>query len=72
MRGLKLSKLGGSNIRNGLLAVQLVAAILMISGSLIIKNQIEFINSKDLGFEKENLMVMNISGEPFKIANSNP
>ena len=65
LRGLKLSKLGGSNIRNGLLAVQLVAAILMISGSLIIKNQIEFINSKDLGFEKENLMVMDISGEPF-------
>ena len=63
LRGLKLSKLGGSNLRNGLLGVQLMATILMISGSLIIRNQIQFLKDKDLGFDKENLMVLDIVGQ---------
>ena len=63
LRGLKLAKLGGSNLRNGLLGLQLIAAILMISGSLIIKSQIEFLKNKDLGFKQENLMVMEIVGQ---------
>lgn len=63
LRGLKLSKLGGSNLRNGLLAVQLVATVIMISGSLIIRNQIQFLKNKDLGFDKENLMVLDIVGQ---------
>lgn len=62
LKGLKLSKLGGSNIRNGLLAVQLIAAIVMISGSIIIKSQITFLKEKDLGFKKDNLLVVDIDG----------
>ena len=63
LRGLKLTKLGGSNLRNGLLGVQLVATVLLISGSLIIRNQIQFLKDKDLGFDKENLMVLEIAGQ---------
>ena len=62
LKGLKLSKLGGNNIRNGLLAVQLVAAIVMISGSLVIKHQITFLKEKDLGFKQDNLMVLEVDG----------
>ncbi|MGW8121741.1 FtsX-like permease family protein [Roseivirga echinicomitans] len=62
LKGLKLSKLGGNNIRNGLLAVQLIAAIVMISGSLIIKHQITFLKEKDLGFKQDNLMVLEVDG----------
>jgi putative ABC transport system permease protein len=63
LRGLKLSKLGGSNLRNGLLGVQLVATVILISGSLIIRNQIQFLKDKDLGFDQENLMVLEIVGQ---------
>jgi putative ABC transport system permease protein len=62
LKGLKLNKLGGSNMRNGLLGVQLVAAILMISGSMIIKKQITFLKEKDLGFEQENILVVDANG----------
>ncbi|WP_323755444.1 ABC transporter permease [Roseivirga sp.] len=62
LKGLKLSKLGGNNIRNGLLAVQLIAAIVMISGSLVIKHQITFLKEKDLGFKQDNLMVLEVDG----------
>ena len=60
LKGLKTTKLGGSSVRNGLLAVQFVAAILMISGSIIIKNQISFLKNKDLGFKQENLLVVEV------------
>jgi putative ABC transport system permease protein len=60
LKGLKLSTLGGNNIRNSLLALQLIAAIVMISGSLIIKNQIAFLKEKDLGFKQDNLLVVDI------------
>lgn len=62
LKGLKLSKLGGNNVRNGLLAVQLIAAIVMISGSLVIKHQITFLKEKDLGFKQNNLMVLEVDG----------
>ncbi|KOF02436.1 hypothetical protein OB69_11670 [Roseivirga seohaensis subsp. aquiponti] len=62
LKGLKLSKLGGNNVRNGLLAVQLIAAIVMISGSLVIKHQITFLKEKDLGFKQDNLMVLEVDG----------
>ena len=62
LKDLKLSKLGGNNIRNGLLAVQLIAAIVMISGSLVIKHQITFLKEKDLGFKQDNLMVLEVDG----------
>ena len=65
LRGLKLTKLGGSNLRNGLLGVQLVATVLLISGSLIIRNQIQFLKDKDLGFDKDNLMVLEIVGQTY-------
>ena len=62
LKGLKLSKLGGNNVRNGLFAVQLIAAIVMISGSLVIKHQITFLKEKDLGFKQDNLMVLEVDG----------
>ena len=65
LRGLKLSKLGGSNLRNGLLGVQLVATVILISGSLIIRNQIQFLKDKDLGFDQDNLMVLTIVGQTY-------
>lgn len=61
LKGTSQKKLGGAFIRNSLLAVQLVAAIVMVSGSLIISNQISFLKNKDLGFRKDNLVMIDLN-----------
>lgn len=61
LKGSGQKKLGGAFIRNSLLAVQLVAAIVMVSGSLIISNQISFLKNKDLGFSKDNLVMIDLN-----------
>lgn len=60
LKGMNPKKLGGAFIRNGLLGIQFVAAIIMISGSLIIKNQITFLKNKDLGFHQDNLVIVDL------------
>lgn len=60
LKGINPKKLGGAFIRNGLLGIQFVAAIIMISGSLIIKNQITFLKNKDLGFQQDNLVIVDL------------
>lgn len=61
LKGTSQKKLGGAFIRNSLLAVQLVAAIVMVSGSLIINDQVSFLKNKDLGFRQDNLMVIDLN-----------
>ena len=45
-------------LRNGLITVQFVISIFMISGSIIVSQQMSFMTGKDLGFNKDNLMVI--------------
>lgn len=61
LKGTGQKKIGGALIRNSLLAVQLVAAIVMVSGSLIISNQISFLKNKDLGFRQDNLVMIDLN-----------
>jgi len=60
LKGQGGKKIGGAKIRMALLGVQFIAAVIMISGSLIISDQIRFIKNKDLGFSAENLVVIDI------------
>lgn len=53
---LKTSK--GNWLRNGLVVFQFGIAIVLISGTLIINDQIQFIQSTSLGFDKENVLVL--------------
>ncbi|WP_296705367.1 ABC transporter permease [Algoriphagus sp.] len=53
---LKTSK--GNWLRNGLVVFQFGIAIVLISGTLIINEQINFIQSTSLGFDKENVLVL--------------
>ena len=45
-------------LRNGLVVFQFGIAIILISGTLIINDQINFITSTSLGFAKENVLVL--------------
>jgi len=51
---------GGGNywIRSGLVILQFVISISLISATLIVFNQLEYVRTKDLGFDKEQLVVV--------------
>lgn len=49
---------GEKSIRNGLVISQFVISIGLIIATLIINQQVGFIQQKDLGFEKENVLVI--------------
>ena len=61
LKGIGQKKIGGSFVRSGLLSVQLISAIVMVSGSLIISGQISYLKNKDLGFRQDNLVVIGLS-----------
>jgi putative ABC transport system permease protein len=49
---------GGAGLRSVLLTFQFVVAIFLISGVAIVLRQVDHMKSKDLNFEKDNVMVM--------------
>jgi len=60
LKGSGGKKISGAKVRMALLGVQFIAAVIMISASLIISDQIRFIKNKDLGFSAENLVMIDI------------
>ncbi|OEK04738.1 ABC transporter permease [Roseivirga misakiensis] len=53
---------GGSfRVRQGLVILQFVLGIFMIISTLVVSNQMSFIQSKDLGFNEENLVTIDIN-----------
>ena len=60
------SKSKGKNIsllQRVLVIAQFTASIILISSSLVIKKQIQFIRTKDLGFNKENMIYVSPRGK---------
>ncbi len=55
---------GGGNywIRGGLVVLQFAISIALISATLIVFTQLNYVRSKDLGFEKEQLIVVERAG----------
>lgn len=63
----KLEVTGGRNwLRNGLVIFQFGIAIILIAGTLIINRQINYIQSTSLGFQKENVLVLERFGNQEK------
>ncbi|MBM3435173.1 MAG: FtsX-like permease family protein [Bacteroidetes bacterium] len=53
-------------LRRILVVVQFFIAIFMIIGTIVVSAQIHFLKNKDLGFDKENLVVMEIQDSTFR------
>lgn len=51
-------------LRKALVGVQLVLSIFLISSTLIMRNQLRFLQNKDLGFNKEQLAVVQLNVPP--------
>ncbi|MFT3705377.1 MAG: ABC transporter permease [Agriterribacter sp.] len=55
----------GGNLffRNGLVVVQFVVSIVLLAGTAVVFKQLNYIKSMNLGFERSNLLYMQMSGE---------
>lgn len=53
-----------SMLRRGLVVVQFAISILMITGTLFIIQQLNYIHNKDLGFDKEHVLVLRTASGP--------
>jgi len=63
LKGKFQSSAMGNWLRNGLVVFQFTISIILISATLIVYDQLEFMQNKSLGFERENLLVINHNTE---------
>src|SRR6476661_106349 len=68
IRVLKSMKISGNGIhagwlRKGLVVIQFALSALLIISSLIVYRQIRYMNNKDLGFQKEQVLYFQVRGE---------
>ena len=51
-------RLGGVGVRKGLVVTQFALAVVLLVGVLTVSRQMDFISSKDLGFDRENVLII--------------
>jgi len=58
-------KIGGGNLlfRNGLVVTQFAVSIILLVGTAVVYQQLNFIKNKNLGFDKSNLLYMHMTGD---------
>jgi putative ABC transport system permease protein len=66
LKGMKLKTTGAAFIRKGLVVLQFTVSIVLIVGTIIIYQQIQHVKSRNLGFNKNNLIQMNLQGNMLK------
>lgn len=54
----------GVVMRKGLVVLQYSITIILITGILVVRKQLHYVESKDLGFEQQNLLVLASNGSP--------
>ncbi len=59
LKGLGKNNVGGGNIRNFLVVFQFAISIFLIVGTIVVFQQIRFIQNKELGFSKEQVLIIN-------------
>jgi putative ABC transport system permease protein len=58
LKGFKLNEKGALNLRKSLVVVQFTISIALIIGALVIVQQIRFLRSANLGFDKDQVVVL--------------
>ncbi|MEX0315487.1 MAG: ABC transporter permease [Allomuricauda sp.] len=59
LKGSNSNSLGGGKVRNGLVIFQFAISVFLIVGTLVVYQQLKYIQNKDLGFSKEQILVVN-------------
>ncbi len=62
---VKLST-GSAWFRKGLVVVQFVLSAFLIIGTVVISKQVDYIQTKNLGYDRENLIYIPLEGEPYR------
>jgi len=63
LKGLKIKTGSAAFIRKGLVVLQFTVSIILIVSTIIIYQQIQHVKSRDLGFNKNNLLSVNVVGD---------
>lgn len=61
LKGLKLQQLGHLSVRKGLVVLQFMLSAIMIVGTIVLVLQVRFINSTELGFAKDLMVVIDVN-----------
>jgi len=60
----RLRSIGGNLIfRNGLVITQFIVSIVLMAGTIVVYQQLQYIRHKDLGYDKENIIYMPMTGD---------
>jgi len=66
LKGIKLKDSSAAYIRKGLVILQFSASIILIISTVIIYQQIQHVKDRDLGFNKNNLLEIDLQGQMAK------
>ena len=66
LKGIYGKQRGSNIIRNGLVVLQFATSVVLIVGAIIIYNQIQFVKERDVGFNKSNLLAIQLRGDAVK------
>ncbi len=66
LKGFRIKTGGAAFIRKGLVIVQFTISIVLITSTIIIYRQIQHVKSRDLGFNKNNLVQVDLRGDMLK------
>jgi putative ABC transport system permease protein len=61
LKGSGDRRMGGARMREALVVAQFVMSIALIVATIVVQNQLEFVQSKRLGFEEQQLVVVDIN-----------
>jgi putative ABC transport system permease protein len=70
LKGSFNKSLKGNSLRDYMIAFQFVVSILLIVGTLVINDQISFMQTTDMGFQKDNQVVIPLSLRDFENGDS--
>jgi putative ABC transport system permease protein len=59
LKGTSSNSLGGGNVRNVLVIFQFTISVFLIISTLVVYQQLDFIQNKDLGFSKDQVLIVN-------------
>lgn len=65
-KGIKLKGGSASMIRKGLVVAQFTVSIVLIIGTIIIYQQIQHVKKRDIGYDRNNMLVMDVRGSMTK------
>jgi putative ABC transport system permease protein len=69
LKGKYFGKIKGNMLRNLLIAFQFSITIFALIGTMTVRNQLNYINSRDIGYNKEQILVLDVKGHDKVMSN---